>query len=106
MEMTDQFWVAPWIGLLALFTAASLIEASFWGQMSAFTPLYLPRLGVPPEQVLAWTGASVAISGLLGLPFLPFWRALADRYARKPIIIRSYLAHLVAGVIAMLAGNV
>ncbi|HEX9411906.1 MAG TPA: MFS transporter, partial [Ktedonobacterales bacterium] len=97
---------SSWIWLLALFTVASLIETMFWGQMGAFTPLYLTHLGVPPAQVPAWTGATVAISSALGIPFLPFWGALADRYARQPIIVRSFVAHLIAGILTMLAGNI
>jgi DHA1 family multidrug resistance protein-like MFS transporter len=95
-----------WEWLLALFTLASLIETIFWGQMSAFTPLQLPRLGVTPEQVPLWTGIIAAVAGAFGIPFLPFWGALADRYARQPLIVRSFVAHLLAGILAVLAGNV
>src|SRR5258708_30869761 len=97
---------SSWLWLLSLFTVAGFIETVFWGQMNSFTPLYLPRLGIAPEDVATWTGATVAISGALGIPFLPFWGALADRYSRKPIIVRSFVAHLVAGVIPLLAGNI
>lgn len=96
----------PWTWLLALFTFSSFIETIFYGQIGAFTPLYLPNLGVPADQVALWTGIIAAVSGVLGLPFLPFWGALADRYSRKPIIVRSFLVHLVAGVTLILAGNV
>ena len=95
-----------WRRLLALYSLAGFVEAVFWGQMSAFTPLHLPRLGVAAADIPAWTGAITAISGLLGLPFLPFWGALADRYGRKPIIIRSFLAHFLAAVVTLLAPNV
>ncbi|MDQ3707656.1 MAG: MFS transporter [Chloroflexota bacterium] len=99
--------IQNWTGLLALFTIASIVEAGFWNQMNVFTPLYLPQLGVrAPEDIRAWTGASVAITSLIGLPFLPLWGALADRYARQPVIVRSFVAHLLAGVVAMLAGNI
>jgi MFS family permease len=97
---------ASWEWLLALFTLASFIEAIFWGQMSAFTPLYLPHLGVPAGQVAAWTGIISAVAGAAGIPFLPFWGALADRYARQPLIVRSFVAHVIAGLIAVAAGNV
>src|SRR5262249_31367726 len=40
------------------------------------------------------------------IPFLPFWGALADRWSRQPLIVRSYLAHFVAGLLAVVAGNV
>lgn len=95
-----------WVWLLTLFTLASLVEAIFWGQMGAFTPLFLPRLGIPARDVATWTGAIVALSAAAGIPLLQFWGALADRYARQPVIIRSFVAHLIAGMLAMLAGNV
>ena len=43
---------------------------------------------------------------MAGLPFLPFWGALADRYSRQPLIVRSFVAHLLALLLALLAGNV
>jgi len=106
MTQTLRRLATRWEWLLALFTLASFIETMFWGQMSAFTPLYLPRLGVAAAQVAAWTGLISAVAGAAGIPFLPFWGALADRYARQPIIVRSYVAHIVAGLIAIAAGNV
>jgi DHA1 family multidrug resistance protein-like MFS transporter len=97
---------SSWVWLLALFSVAGFIETVFWGQMGAFTPLYLPRLGVPRAEVPFWTGAIVAISSAVGIPFLPLWGALADRYARQPVIVRSFVAHLIAGVVSLLAGNI
>lgn len=95
-----------WRYLLTLYTVACLIEAMFMGQMGAFTPLYLPRLGIAPQDVSGWTGAIVSISSFVGLPFLPFWGALADRYARQPVLVRAFVMHLVAGIIAILATNI
>ncbi len=97
---------SSWIWLLALFSAAGFAETLFFGQLGAFTPLYLPQLDVPAREVAAWTGASAAIASAAGLPFLPFWGALADRYARQPIIVRSFVAHLVAIVLMLLARNI
>jgi MFS transporter, DHA1 family, multidrug resistance protein len=97
---------SSWRYLLTLYTVACLIEAMFWGQMGAFTPLYLPRLGIAPQDVAGWTGAIVSISSLAGLPFLPLWGALADRYARQPVLVRAFVMHLVAGILAILAANV
>ena len=95
-----------WVWLLVLFTSGAFIETVFYGQLTAFTPLYLPYLGVQPDQVARWIGIIAAVSGILGLPFLPFWGALADRFSRKPIIIRSFVLHLIAGAAAILAGNI
>ncbi|MDR3577562.1 MAG: MFS transporter [Anaerolineaceae bacterium] len=97
---------SSWIKLLVLFTAASLIETIFYGQFNAFTPLYLPRLGIQPADVARWTGVIASVTGLLGLPFLPFWGALADRFSRKPVVLRSFAVEALSGIIACLAGNI
>ncbi|MGH2375135.1 MAG: MFS transporter [bacterium] len=94
-----------WPRLLLLFTAASFLEAALYGHVSAFAPLHLPRLGVLRDEVARWTGLSVALSTSVGIPFLPLWGALADRYARKPIIVRSFIAHILACVTMALAGG-
>ena len=60
-----------WVWLLALFTVAGFIEAVLFGQLNAFIPLYLPRLGIAPAEVARWTGAIAAVSSAVGLPFLP-----------------------------------
>ena len=97
---------SSWLWLLALFSLAGFIETTFWGQMNAFTPLYLPKLGIAPRDVALWTGIAVSASNAVGLPLLPFWGALADRYARQPVIVRSFAVHALAGTLALLAGNV
>jgi MFS family permease len=105
--MPDGQDAAPaWKTLLALFTLASFIETLFWGQVIGFTPLYLAQLGVAPHAIATWTGTIAALSMALGLPFLPLWGALADRYARKPVIVRSFAAYLIAGIVTFLAPNV
>jgi MFS family permease len=106
MTTTLRRLATRWEWLLTLFTLASFIETIFWGQMSAFTPLYLPHLGVGTGQVALWTGIISAVAGAAGIPFLPFWGALADRYSRQPLIVRSFVAHVIAGLLAIAAGNV
>jgi MFS family permease len=106
MQKQAEIASVSWVWVLTLFSIASFIETLFWGQMAAFTPLYLPHLGIPQADVPRWIGIIVSTSGIFGLPFLPFWGALADRYARQPIIIRSYLVEMFAGVLTILAGNI
>ena len=96
--MTDEEPSGPWI--LCLFTVAGLAEAGMWGQVNAFVPLYLPALGVPADGVPRWT-ALVTIAGTVaGLASLPLWGALADRYARKPVIVRSFVAYALGCALA------
>ncbi len=106
MDKQAELTRSPWVWVLTLFSIAGFIETLFWGQLGAFTPLYLPHLGILPKDVPTWTGLIVAIAGIFGLPFLPFWGALADRYARQPIIVRSYIVEVLAGALSILAGNI
>lgn len=91
---------------MILFTIAGFFEVSAYGQINAFTPLFLPQLGVDPSAVPFWVGAITSFSSVVGLPFLPFWGALADRYGRKPLIIRSFAAAFAALALTVVAPNV
>ena len=95
-----------WLWLLALFTGATLIETLSFSHPTAFMPLYLPHLGVDEADVPGWTGRIVAVSGAIGIPFLPLWGALADRYSRHPLIVRSFVVHLASLVLMLLARDI
>jgi DHA1 family multidrug resistance protein-like MFS transporter len=89
-----------------LFAIAGFFEVASYGQVTAFTPLYLPHLGIELAAVAFWVGAITSFSNVAGVPFLPFWGALADRYGRKPLIIRSFVVAFVALAFTALAPNV
>jgi MFS family permease len=92
--------------MLVLFSLASFVEVIAYGQLAAFTPLHLPTLGVGPDEVPFALGAITAGANVFGLLFLPFWGVLADRYGRKPLIIRSFVATGAGLAVAALARNV
>ena len=98
--------ISGWVRMTILFTIAGFFEVAAYGQITAFTPLYLPQLGVELSAVPFWVGAITSFSSVVGLPFLPFWGALADRYGRKPLIIRSFVAAFAALALTVLAPNV
>lgn len=81
-----------WRRMLTLFTLASFIEVIAYGQLAAFTPLHLPTIGVAHEDVPIAVGLITAGANVLGLVFLPFWGVFADRFGRKPLILRSFVA--------------
>jgi len=97
---------SSWIWLLVLFSVAGAVESAFFGQIASFTPLYLPQLGISSEQVDDWTAGIMAAANVVGILFLPFWGALSDRYSRKPVIVRSFVAHLVAIGFMLVTGNI
>jgi len=98
--------ISGWVRMTILFAIAGFFEVTAYGQVTAFTPLYLPHLGIELAAVAFWVGAITSFSNVAGLPFLPFWGALADRYGRKPLIIRSFVAAFVALSLTALAPNV
>lgn len=98
--------ISGWVRMTILFTIAGFFEVAAYGQITAFTPLYLPRLGVELSAVPFWVGAITSFSSIVGLPFLPFWGALADRYGRKPLIIRSFAAAFASLALTVIAPNV
>lgn len=100
---TPSALTTSWRWLLTLFTVAGFFESAFWGQLQAFTPLYLPLVGVAPGAVPLWLGRIAVFGGLLGVPFVPFWGALADRYGHKPLIVRAYVALLVGVGLTLIA---
>jgi DHA1 family multidrug resistance protein-like MFS transporter len=106
MEQNKSDLRSSWVWLLLIFTAASLIDAAFYGQIMAFTPLHLKSLGLSAEEVVTYTGLLTSLTWAVGIPFLPLWGALADRYSRQPVIVRSFLAFLVAGVLMLVARNI
>src|SRR4029077_10397250 len=65
--------ISGWVRMTILFTIAGFFEVASYGQITAFTPLYLPRLGVELSAVPFWVGAITSFSSIVGLPFLPFW---------------------------------
>ena len=66
-----------WIG--TFFTGAS------FSIVMPFMALYIEELGVKGDMVEWYAGLSVAISALVS----PIWGRLADRYGRKPMMIRA-----------------
>src|SRR5437899_11597146 len=98
--------ISGWVRMTILFTIAGFFEVAAYGQVSAFTPLCLPHLGIEAATVAFWVGAITSFSNFAGLPFLPFWGALADRNGRKPLLIRSFVAAFVALSLTALAPNV
>src|SRR5689334_21869522 len=91
-----------WRFLLALFIVAGIVESQAFGHLSAFTPIYLDTLGVPPEQISTWTGILSALAFVIGLPLLPFWGVCADKYNRKLILVRSaYVQGVIFGLAAL-----
>jgi DHA1 family multidrug resistance protein-like MFS transporter len=57
-----------------------------------FIPLYVFELGITDiAEASFWSGVIVGIGPLMGSIMGPFWGALADKYGRKPMVLRALL---------------
>lgn len=54
-----------------------------------FMALYVENLGTPKELVEYYAGLAVAVTALASALFAPVWGKLADRYGRKPMMLRA-----------------
>jgi MFS family permease len=72
-----------------------------------FLPLYVEQLGVKDHAaIVQWSGAAYGATFLSAALVAPLWGRLADRYGRKPMLIRASLGMAVAMALIGMAGNV
>ncbi|WP_462409591.1 MFS transporter [Neobacillus sp. Marseille-QA0830] len=80
MPMWKRNLYVLWIGVF--FTAAS------FSMVIPFLPIFLPQIGVS-QHVEMWSGVLYSAAFFSGALSSPFWGSLADKYGRKPMIIRA-----------------
>nr|WP_240187249.1 multidrug efflux MFS transporter [Streptococcus lutetiensis] len=56
-----------------------------------FMALYVEELGAPKNKVEWYAGLAVSLSALASALIAPVWGRLADRYGRKPMMVRASL---------------
>lgn len=72
-----------------------------------FLPLYVEQLGVKDHAaIVQWSGVAYGATFFSAALVAPLWGRLADRYGRKPMLIRASLGMAVAMALIGMAGNV
>jgi DHA1 family multidrug resistance protein-like MFS transporter len=73
-----------------------------------FLPVYLRELGVRnPGELAVWTGVAGGASGFALAIMSPIWGALADRYGRRPMLLRAMIGGaLTVGLMGFARGPV
>lgn len=95
-----------WQLLTFLFALANFLEVAVVAHFVLFTPAFLHTIGFSKSEIDTWTGPISAMAFAVGIWFVPFWGVLADRYGRKPLILRSHYVEVVAMTLAALSQNV
>ncbi|ORO51142.1 MFS transporter [Streptococcus oralis subsp. oralis] len=57
-----------------------------------FMPIFVEQLGIEREQVAFYAGLAISVSAVSAALVSPIWGILADKYGRKPMMIRAGLA--------------
>lgn len=80
-----------WQRNLLVLWIGTLITSASYSMVIPFLPLFLLQIGVHTH-VEVWSGALFSVAFLAGAIASPYWGSMADRYGRKPMIIRAGIA--------------
>ena len=86
----------PWRRNVYAVAIAQFIALGGGNLVFPFMPFYVKELGVHDEgQIALWSGLLGTSTGLALFVFSPIWGNLADRFGRKPILLRAYVGALI-----------
>jgi len=105
--MQDQAEPAHWRRNMFVCLAGSFTTIVAMTLMLPFLPLYVAQLGVKsPAAIVQWSGIAYGAAFLTAACAAPLWGRLADRYGRKPMLIRASIGMTIAMSAIGMAGNV
>ena len=82
-----------WKKNLWVSTAAVFIVSVGMSQMAPILPLYIQHLGIHNlQEVEEWAGIIFGANFISLTIFSPIWGSMADKYGRKPMVLRASLA--------------
>ena len=95
-----------WRVVNGLFVGTTFLQGLSFGHVNAYLPLYLAELGLTPAEVSSWTGIMYAAMMGVACPLAPFWGALAERYSRRLVIVRSQYIEAFSHLLLVFAPDV
>lgn len=97
----------PWKRTLWAAWTAQVLSITGFCTVLPFLPLYIRDLGVTDEAAVSrWSGIVTASAALTMAAFAPVWGVLADRYGRKPMVLRSMYGGALSLTLMALVSNV
>lgn len=97
----------PWQKNLYAIAISQFIALGGGNLIFPFIPFYVKDLGVTdPGDVALWSGLMGTATGSMLFVFSPIWGSLADRFGRKPLLLRAYLGAMMTMTLQGLAQNV
>ena len=84
--------IAPWKRTFYAAWVAQLLAMLGFAFVFPFLPFYVAQLGIHDKaEISRWTGILLSCAGVSMAIASPLWGILADRYGRKPMVLRSML---------------
>lgn len=71
-----------------------------------FFPLYIQTLGISGSAVVLWAGVITFVGSATLAVASPIWGALADRYGRKPMLVRAMGGAALVTALLIIAPNI
>jgi MFS family permease len=96
-----------WRGNLAICVFGSFTTLVSLSMLLPFLPLYVQQLGVTSSSaIIQWSGVAFGATFLGTALTAPMWGHLADRYGRKPMLIRAAIGMAVVMSLIGVAHNI
>jgi DHA1 family multidrug resistance protein-like MFS transporter len=101
-----QWHLEPWQRNLYAIVAAQTVAMIGFGIAQPFLPFYLQELGVETvDEVAFWVGLISSMQPIFMALSAPMWGLLADRYGRKPMLVRAMIGGSLTWGLAGLVGG-
>lgn len=99
--------IESWRRNLYAVAVAQFIALGGGNLVFPFMPFYVQDLGVTdPDKVALWSGLLGTATGGMLFVSSPIWGSLADRFGRKPLLLRAYLGAMITMTLQGLVQNV
>lgn len=96
-----------WQRNLAVATFGSFTTLVSLSMLLPFLPLYVEQLGVTAQaDIVQWSGVAFGVTFLATAVTAPLWGKLADRFGRKPMLVRAAVGMAIVMSMIGLAHNV
>ncbi len=103
MGMTSE----PWRRNLYVIFIAEFIVITGFSFVIPFMPLFMQELGsLTGTEAAFWTGIATSASGLAMFLSAPIWGTVADRWGKKPMVLRAMFGASAILALTGLASNV
>lgn len=92
LMQTCEGFMEDWKKNLVVCWSAVFIVSMGMSQMAPMLPLYIEHLGIrDAAEIASWSGIIIGCNFVSMAIFLPIWGRFADRYGRKPMLLRASL---------------